>query len=144
MSFEPKEKTLCWQCKKACTGGCSWARDFTPVEYWDAELTMVGHGIGSALVRWCPEYAYEDREKRQWDLNTAGCVNLVERLMEITHTDYVEGGDQQREEIRRFLRGRGASRVHQLANPEAVIEMLDEARAEYVRKKAQRALIGGR
>ena len=144
MSFEKKPQTLCWQCKKACTNGCSWSREFVPVEYWDAEFTMVGPGIGSAIVHWCPEYAYEDREKRQWDLNNSGCVSLVERVLEMARTDYIEGTEMQRREIQRFLRGRGAARLHQLANPEAVIAMLDEARADYVRKKAQRALIGGR
>ena len=27
--------TICWNCKNAC-GGCSWSREFKPVEGWTA------------------------------------------------------------------------------------------------------------
>lgn len=30
-------QNICWDCQKA-TGGCSWSRNFTPVEGWEAEL----------------------------------------------------------------------------------------------------------
>lgn len=30
-----KHRTLCWDCEKAC-GRCSWSKNFTPVEGWNA------------------------------------------------------------------------------------------------------------
>jgi hypothetical protein len=37
--------TLCWECKKSTNDGCSWSKDFTPVEGWGAiptSIKMVG------------------------------------------------------------------------------------------------------
>ena len=31
------EESLCWACKRPGTGGCSWDRNFIPVEGWTAE-----------------------------------------------------------------------------------------------------------
>ena len=62
---KPKEKkrkeTLCWTCKNAVCG-CSWSKDFTPVEGWEAIPTKVRGNIeidewlDSYLVVKCPRY----------------------------------------------------------------------------------------
>lgn len=57
-------ETLCWSCQKACGSKCSWSRNFTPVEGWDAEETIVNAGdllLQSYRVNACPEFA-PDRE----------------------------------------------------------------------------------
>lgn len=54
-----KKDTLCWSCKNAC-GGCSWSRDFTPVEGWNATPTKINsHRLGqidSYIIHDCPEF----------------------------------------------------------------------------------------
>jgi hypothetical protein len=32
--------TLCWKCQKA-SGGCSWSRDFIPVDGWEAKPSQI-------------------------------------------------------------------------------------------------------
>jgi hypothetical protein len=140
--FEKREETLCWHCSKSCTSGCNWSARFQPVDGWEAEPTMVGE-VGSVLVRYCPEFAYEDRAARRWDLHNVGCVNLVERVLEIARDDYIKGPDQMGAQVERFIRGRGASKLHQIANPDEVIEMLRADRLEYRKKKAREAMIKG-
>ena len=51
-----RNDTLCWDCKKACRGGCSWADPTKqePVEDWVA--TKTDHGY---VVHACPQF---DRE----------------------------------------------------------------------------------
>ena len=48
----------CCTCKNAC-GGCSWSIDFTPVEGWDAEPTIINDSegnISSYKINSCPRY----------------------------------------------------------------------------------------
>lgn len=60
--------TLCWDCANYC-GGCSWSRNFTPVEGWSANLhrsDRYNHGklIGvteSYEVISCPEFVSDSR-----------------------------------------------------------------------------------
>lgn len=51
--------TICWECKNAL-GGCSWSKNFKPVNGWEAEKTYLrsNHKIGgeSYKVINCPEY----------------------------------------------------------------------------------------
>ena len=64
MADENGNATLCWCCRKAITGGCSWSRDFIPVEGWQAvrkDLKPVATQSGdrtieSYVVYQCPEY----------------------------------------------------------------------------------------
>ena len=64
-----KKHTLCWKCQKAC-GGCSWSKDFTPVENWNAVPTKIkaygtGDGtIDSYRVIECPEFELLERLKK--------------------------------------------------------------------------------
>lgn len=55
--------TLCWDCGKAHTYGCSWSRDFEPVKGWEAienSMYNVDKGVlkkvESYIVLQCPEY----------------------------------------------------------------------------------------
>lgn len=52
-------ETLCWNCSNAY-GQCSWSKDFTPVEGWNAErkdvkVTVQGY-VPSYIVFECPLY----------------------------------------------------------------------------------------
>lgn len=138
-----KEDTKCWDCAKACVGGCSWSRDFIPVEGWDAEKTEKAEGIVSYIVRDCPEFEHDPAEHRIPDLNTEGCLAMVERLMEITRDDYLKGTPVMQDQIDRFIRGKGAGRVHMISDPEGVIRMLRMASVEYKKKRAQKKMVKG-
>lgn len=54
--------TICWDCKNA-TGGCSWSKDFTPVDGWKAKPTKIKAVTrntkmhNSYIVLSCPQYA---------------------------------------------------------------------------------------
>jgi len=54
-----KSETLCWTCANALKR-CSWSRNFSPVEGWDAIPTKIrmdrGIAIDSFFVRDCPLY----------------------------------------------------------------------------------------
>lgn len=130
-----KDNTLCWDCEKACNGGCSWSRAFIPVEGWKANPDINGNGVESFLVIECPEFSKEDRESRTRDLDTEGCVRLLEQMMKITREDYIKGGPESMRMIEKFIRGKGASRLHQISDPERAIRLLREQRKAYWQKK---------
>ena len=135
--YEKKPEQLCWTCQNACTGGCSWSEAMEPVDGWKTVETVHSNGSKGLLVTGCPQYVRDSEESRILDLNTDGCLELVERLMEITREDYIKGNEKTRKEIQRFIRGKGASRIHMITNPEEVIQMLEKARIEHKKKMAQ-------
>lgn len=47
--------TLCWDCKNATNGACSWSRSLTPVKGWTARQ-IVKDGGQSYLVTQCPKF----------------------------------------------------------------------------------------
>lgn len=61
--------TLCWECDNAY-GGCSWSRNFTPVEGWDAQYVRrvyKSKGVyvmDSYEVRNCPEFVLDGRRRK--------------------------------------------------------------------------------
>ena len=71
------KSTLCWICQKA-GGNCSWSKDFTPVEGWNAKPTKISCAesptgyIESYRVKECPEFElletvkYDEKERRKW------------------------------------------------------------------------------
>lgn len=69
--FKKKHVTICWRCANNC-GGCSWSKNFTPVEGWTAvptELQARGTGekndtISSYDVYACPEFELMERLKK--------------------------------------------------------------------------------
>ena len=55
---EMESEQLCWRCRNAC-GGCSWSREFKPVEGWDAKPTIIngdGEEIPSFEIKKCPMF----------------------------------------------------------------------------------------
>lgn len=52
-----KEKTICWECKKAL-GKCNWSKNFQPVEGWEIIPTQIQVQNGlmqdSCIVLSCP------------------------------------------------------------------------------------------
>lgn len=61
--------TLCWECKKATTGECTWSASLTPVEGWTATPTVVMVGgscekaAPSYIVHKCPLFEKDNREE---------------------------------------------------------------------------------
>ena len=55
----PNQSTICWNCSKACRG-CSWSRNFQPVDGWQATPTKVyqanGKTLDSFIVHNCPQF----------------------------------------------------------------------------------------
>lgn len=64
-----RKETLCWECANNC-GKCSWSKDFTPVENWEAVPTKIkeyhnrSSYIESYRVISCPEFERSKRYKR--------------------------------------------------------------------------------
>ena len=70
-----KHSQLCWLCEKAC-GGCSWSKDFTPIEGWKAiptkisSYTMLSNGrrkkyyMDSYEIHECPEFEFSEIIKK--------------------------------------------------------------------------------
>jgi len=50
------QESLCWTCGKSITNGCSWAREFKPVQGWVARKRGYATVKGAYDVRYCPEY----------------------------------------------------------------------------------------
>lgn len=48
------KEQLCWTCQNA-TGGCSWSKNFAPIEGWDAVSTTVD-GEDTYFIKNCPQY----------------------------------------------------------------------------------------
>ena len=60
-------ETKCWSCGNYASG-CSWSRDWTPVDGWTAEKTTIKQGDEyneSYNVIDCPEYIWDRRTKRK-------------------------------------------------------------------------------
>jgi hypothetical protein len=66
LAYKPKNHVnskdqLCWYCEKA-GGLCSWSKDFTPVEGWDAEPDTIRNRdtihrtTKTYYIKSCPEY----------------------------------------------------------------------------------------
>ena len=50
-----KANTLCWDCEN-CIGGCSWSKNFEPVEGWKAKAVTNSDNSDTYLVRECPQF----------------------------------------------------------------------------------------
>ena len=76
MPYAKKHDTICWECEKA-SGGCSWSRDFIPVEGWNAVPTKIQQrnsdgksiSIDSFDVVECPEFELMELLKMRKDEN---------------------------------------------------------------------------
>lgn len=146
-----KESSICWDCANACRKGCSWSESFTPVDGWEAEhIVDEEKNWDSYRVISCPLFVHDTPENRIRDLNTEGCIRLLEQLMKITREDYINtsklGTDESsklHKEIERWIRGKGASRLHMIADPEKVIRELKKAELAEKKRKAQLRLVKG-
>lgn len=69
--FKKRPSTLCWDCQRSYIPEmrCSWAKDFTPVEGWNAEFRPVNNSVNagdliretpSYLVKECPRFVSDD------------------------------------------------------------------------------------
>lgn len=139
-----KDNSICWCCEKSCTAECSWSREFIPVDGWTAEPWKTANGVDSFLVRECPEFVKEIREGRDWQkLDNEGCVNLVERVMEVARFDYIRCRKEELIRIEKFLKGKGASRIHGIQNPDQVIRVLQNQRRVYWQNRISLVKGGG-
>lgn len=69
-NYYERRVTLCESCRKATNSGCSWSREFKPVQGWDAQETVCGYQISRAteeeiktpiqsyVVKHCPEFVF--------------------------------------------------------------------------------------
>lgn len=60
VDYTKEEFQKCWTCKNAC-GGCSWSREFKPVDGWTAEpaiLVFDGEKVDTYKIKDCPEYVF--------------------------------------------------------------------------------------
>lgn len=136
-----ESKQPCWQCAKAC-GGCSWSLNFTPIDGWGAEAMTDKYGELTYKIVYCPEFVHENRENRERpEFTTDGCIALVKKCLEVARDDYLHSGERGQEMIRKFIRGRGASRLHMIADPEGVIKRLNEDAIAYKKRRAMRLMV---
>lgn len=64
VDYGSNEYQLCWTCKNACNGGCSWSKEFKPVDGWTAEKTTIpvnGEYAETYKIIKCPEYKSDRR-----------------------------------------------------------------------------------
>lgn len=54
---------LCWSCAN-CYGGCSWSREFKPVEGWTAKRSIKADVDTYSIIK-CPEYCYDGPEMEE-------------------------------------------------------------------------------
>ena len=137
MSKEIRD-TLCLHCTNACNRGCSWSDDFTPVEGWKADYN---EKLDSFYVISCPKFSEETEENKNRNLDTEGCLLLVERVLEVARDDYMKSTEGMQKQIQRFIRGRGARRLTQIEDPEGVIQRLDRDTAAFRKKRAHRLMV---
>lgn len=148
-----KPEAPCWTCRKAC-GGCSWSKEFKPVEGWDATENILADGtLRGYEIRFCPEYEKdlpEDRLSRKIDED--GMMLLLEAMAGQMREDYINGKGpyEERDEnhskyyrgpkkkklteseikhqnrllIEKWLKSEDGLKLLQLSNPDEVIEML--------------------
>lgn len=88
--------SLCWSCKNAVPKirngkyicGCSWSKDFQPVEGWTAEKDVKGENGGNRMESWnvldCPEYEKDvpDGSICTDDISDDTYVSVAERMLE--------------------------------------------------------------
>ena len=84
--MDESTETLCISCRKACRQRCNWTRENKPVDGWVAEYSKTKD---SYCVISCPEF--EPGRGLPRELDTEGCLRLLERAAELMREDYVYG-----------------------------------------------------
>ena len=111
-------ETLCWQCDKSCTGGCSWSKDFVPVNGWVAEKN---EKRGSYSVITCPEFV---KSRKLDDIDINGAHDLAAGIIKMAVNDYrVAKKHATRHSIENFFRSKLFANLCDI-DPERIIELL--------------------
>ena len=79
-----KANTLCWDCEN-CIGGCSWTKDFEPVEGWKAEPVTNSDNSDTYLVSECPQFK---PGKSKINLESDGFVRLTYAIIKQMVNEY--------------------------------------------------------
>lgn len=88
--YNPSSDTndCCFHCKK-CVGGCSWSKDFTPVEGWKIKHTINRDRTDGIKILFCPEFEEGDpADDAGYSEN--GVVALYEKVCAQAAEDYRE------------------------------------------------------
>lgn len=113
-------ETLCWQCGKSCTGGCSWSKDFVPVNGWVAEQNQK---TGSYSVITCPEFV---KSRKLDDIDINGARDLAASVVKVAVNDYrVAKNPATRRSIENFFRSKLFADLCDI-DPEKIITLLRE------------------
>lgn len=81
--------TLCFNCEKAC-GGCSWSKNFTPVDGWKAIPTKIlcgyklkkkPHIVDSFDVYECPEFELLQSIKDNFGRPNFNTIDIKQAVM---------------------------------------------------------------
>ncbi len=115
-------ETLCSYCGHACNNGCSWSARGEPVNGWDAVKTSAGYFVFD-----CPE-AVNDRWMREnpEDLDTDGCVALLQAMLGQMREDYVLGNSSVRKGIERMILNPKTKNLFFFSDPQTIIRMLKQ------------------
>lgn len=111
-------ETLCWDCEKSCTDGCSWSKDFIPVNGWVVEKN---EKTGSCSVIICPEFV-KGHKLDDIDINCAR--NLAASIVKLAVNDYrITKKPETRRSIEKFFRGKLFDNLSDI-DPEKIIKLL--------------------
>lgn len=113
-------ETLCSYCGNACNSGCSWSDSLEPVDGWEAVQNKNGYFVVD-----CPKFYIDDWRKRvnPDDLDTDGCLNLMEAFLTTLRNDYIEM-PRSRRVIENFIRNPNVSALFFFAEPEEIIQRM--------------------
>ena len=97
-----KRPTLCWKCRNAVpteTTGCSWSRDFVPVDGWVVENHTTPHAndggmITAYCVDYCPEFQKDSKAPEQICKNDEACMRLAVIILQKQMERYRQALDQ--------------------------------------------------
>lgn len=132
------ENSLCWKCANACTSGCSWAENLTPVEGWTAEYNKKSK---TYCVKECPLFTPENVKAKRKDINDKGALLLMQCLLSLTREDYMMM-PRLRPDIENWIRRRGGM-LCMFDDPEGVIRKLKADAFRYDKMRATRSMIRG-
>lgn len=86
-----KKSTLCWTCQNGYANKCPWMTDFTPVEGWEAEKTVIRDNIrepiDSYLVIKCPMYVKENIKENKTYLSNYKNIQGILKNKKLSEKD---------------------------------------------------------
>lgn len=115
-NYNQSVESLCSFCGNACNMGCSWSESFIPVKGWTA-----GENKNGYFVIECPEFCSDKwMHENPDDLDTEGCVRLMEAFLREMREDYREQ-PRSRRSIENFLRNPHYRNLFWFCDPEDII-----------------------